>query len=169
MVETFCEREHTDHDKILDLLKKYNAVLLEKNHLMTFKKNTISGRNEEEVLIRIGEDCRINIQEILTFTDILISDYSSVMLDFVMLNRPMICWAYDYEFYRDIDSGLYYDIEDYAPGYITVTYEDTCTKLEEILSGIDLHTEKRKYVREKFMTYEKGNACEQTYNIVFGK
>lgn len=169
MVETFCEREHTDHDKILDLLKKYNAVLLEKNHFMTCKKNSISGRNEEEILIKIGGDYRINIQEMLTFTDILISDYSSVMLDFVLLNRPMICWVYDYEFYRDIDSGLYYDIEDYAPGYVTVTYEDTCTKLEKILSGIDLHPEKRSYVREKYMTYEKGNACEQTYNIVFGK
>jgi CDP-glycerol glycerophosphotransferase (TagB/SpsB family) len=120
-------------------------------------------------LIYLGEqdNLAINIQELLLITDILITDYSSVLFDFVLLDKPSICFAYDYEYYRDIDSGLYYEIEDYSAGRVTRSFEETCEELEQLLNGVDNYIHKRRYVREKYMPYDDGNACAKIFIAVF--
>ena len=101
------------------------------------------------------------------FTDILISDYSGVFLDYCILDRPMIHFAFDYEYYRDIDSGLYYDIEDFSGGAITKSFDETCKEIESILSGKDNYADKRHYVRNKYLEYEKGKASEIIVKTIF--
>lgn len=57
-----------------------------------------------------------DIQELYLVSDILITDYSSVMFDYSLLRRPMIFYTYDYEHYADNIRGFYYDLADEAPG-----------------------------------------------------
>src|SRR5699024_12553815 len=53
-----------------------------------------------------------DIQELLLLTDILITDYSSVMFDFANTKRPMLFYTYDLESYRDNLRGFYMDFEE---------------------------------------------------------
>ncbi len=48
--------------------------------------------------------------------DVLVTDYSSVMFDFVLTDRPVLLLVPDLEQYRDIERGFYFDIESRAPG-----------------------------------------------------
>ena len=55
-----------------------------------------------------------NINELYAISDVLISDYSSAFFDFSILEKPMLCYAFDYEEYS-CNRGLYIDIEKEMP------------------------------------------------------
>ncbi len=57
-----------------------------------------------------------DISDLYLVADVLITDYSSVMFDFVNTGRPMLFYTYDLESYRDDLRGFYFDLEAEAPG-----------------------------------------------------
>ena len=57
-------------------------------------------------------------QELLYITDLLISDYSSCVIDYLMLDRPIIFYLYD-NYEKVEENDLYFKLEDYAPCCIT--------------------------------------------------
>ncbi|MCI9977267.1 CDP-glycerol glycerophosphotransferase family protein [Clostridioides difficile] len=63
------------------------------------------------------------INDILIITDILITDYSSVIFDYSLLERPMIFFSYDLETYLD-ERNFYYDYKKLVPGPIAYTTDD---------------------------------------------
>lgn len=71
--------------------------------------------------------------------------------------------------YKSYDQGLYYDIKDFSAGKIAYTFDELIEELSMILSNQDLYSEKRKHVRDKFMTYEKGMASENIIQEVILK
>ena len=52
-----------------------------------------------------------HINELMLVSDLLISDYSSIFFDYSILERPMLCFAYDYEQYN-AERGVYFDIRE---------------------------------------------------------
>lgn len=67
---------------------------------------------ESRVKILADDD----ISKIYLISDLLITDYSSVMFDYANLKRPMLFYAYDLEHYRDSLRGFYFDYQDELPG-----------------------------------------------------
>jgi CDP-ribitol ribitolphosphotransferase len=59
-----------------------------------------------------------NEQELLLLSDILITDYSSIMIEFAVLNKPIIFFVYDYDSYISNERGFYYDFKKTVPGNI---------------------------------------------------
>lgn len=64
-----------------------------------------------------------DINDIFLVTDILITDYSSVFFDFSFLQRPMIFYPYDIEYYMKNQRSFYFDYEQIVPGPICYTSE----------------------------------------------
>ena len=57
-------------------------------------------------------------QKILLLSDILIADYSSIMVDYTILKKPIILFAYDLEDYLKNERGFYFDYNEKVPGKI---------------------------------------------------
>ena len=57
-----------------------------------------------------------DIYPLLKYTDILITDYSSIYFDFLLLNRPILFFDYDYDEYSSNMNGFVYDYQETAPG-----------------------------------------------------
>lgn len=57
-----------------------------------------------------------DISDLYLVADVLVTDYSSVMFDFVNTGRPMLFFTHDLEAYRDDLRGFYIDPEAEAPG-----------------------------------------------------
>lgn len=55
-------------------------------------------------------------QELLLISDILITDYSSIMIEFALLNKPIIFFTYDFESYLTEERGFYFDFKSTVPG-----------------------------------------------------
>ncbi|MGE5136324.1 MAG: CDP-glycerol glycerophosphotransferase family protein [Gemmatimonadota bacterium] len=65
-----------------------------------------------------------DIAELFLVSDVLITDYSSVMFDFAATGRPMVFFTYDLAQYRDQLRGFYFDFEAEAPGPLLATSEE---------------------------------------------
>ena len=65
-----------------------------------------------------------DIADLYLVSDILITDYSSVMFDYSLLKRPMFFFAYDIENYKNNLRGFYFDFLATAPGPIVKTTEE---------------------------------------------
>lgn len=105
-----------------------------------------------------------DINDLLLITDILITDYSSVIFDYSLLDKPLIYFVYDYEEYN-AERGLYFDFNDYIYGEITKNTEE----LIQAINSKNLMEEKRKKFIKKFMSACDGNATEKTCKWIFGE
>ncbi|MGF7143733.1 CDP-glycerol glycerophosphotransferase [Anaerotaenia torta] len=66
-------------------------------------------------------DLSYDISNLYLISDMLITDYSSVMFDYSLLRRPMFFFCYDLEEYKDTLRGFYFDFLAEAPGPVTMT------------------------------------------------
>ena len=71
-----------------------------------------------------------NVRKLLCMTDILIADYSSIAVEYSLLNRPIILYAFDKEWYLSEDRGFYFDYEKTAPGPIVENMQDLIDCIE---------------------------------------
>lgn len=63
-------------------------------------------------------------QELMLISDILITDYSSIMIEYGVLNRPILFFTYDLDSYLSNERGFYYDFETTVPGPIVRTSDE---------------------------------------------
>ncbi|PID82375.1 MAG: CDP-glycerol--glycerophosphate glycerophosphotransferase [Clostridiales bacterium] len=71
------------------------------------------------------------INDLLIISDVLISDYSSIFFDYCILERPIVCFGYDYELYKKI-RGFYYDIDKEIPNGVMKTEEEVLYHINNI-------------------------------------
>lgn len=70
------------------------------------------------------------LNDLLKISNIMISDYSSIMIDFSILERPIYCFAYDYEKYQK-ERGTAYDLRTELPNGIETNEDDLLKKIVE--------------------------------------
>ena len=63
-------------------------------------------------------------QELMLISDILITDYSSIMIEYSILNKPTVFFTYDLDEYLANERGFYYDFKTTVPGPIVHTSEE---------------------------------------------
>ncbi|WP_171052230.1 CDP-glycerol glycerophosphotransferase family protein [Vibrio sp. Hep-1b-8] len=61
------------------------------------------------------KECEPEICDFLSSYDLLVTDYSSISIDYLILDKPIIIFNYDYDIYS-IDNGFCFDFEEYNPG-----------------------------------------------------
>ena len=102
-----------------------------------------------------------DINDILPIAEILITDYSSVIFDWVLLNKPIIYYAYDKEDYQG-DRGLYYTFDEYVYGNVASTGDELIKAIEKA----DMMPSKRKEFRYRFMSACDGRATQRVLKLL---
>ncbi|MDZ5607030.1 bifunctional glycosyltransferase family 2 protein/CDP-glycerol:glycerophosphate glycerophosphotransferase [Bacillus pseudomycoides] len=102
-----------------------------------------------------------DIQELYLISDILITDYSSVMFDYANMNRPILFFTYDLELYRDNLRGLYIDFEKEAPGPLLRTTDEIVESIENIGRYETKNAKKFKAFRKKYCHFDNGEASKR--------
>jgi|SRR5699024_5492743 len=147
-------------------LKKWKRKLGEdysilfRSHSKVIKENDINYKNEWIIDVSNYHD----INDLMIASDILITDYSSVMFDYSILERPIICYTYDYEEYFT-KRGLYFDIRTELPG--GSISED---ELLNIIKNVNQHKEEIIRLVKKFKNryVEKyGDATFKALNNIY--
>ena len=103
--------------------------------------------------------------EALCAADILVSDYSSIMFEFLLLERPLISYIYDLDDYIK-DRGLFSPYETLIPGPYVFTQEELTKKLQTIDTWFDVDRIRR--YRQEFMSACDGHSTERIYQHLFG-
>lgn len=112
---------------------------------------------ESRQLLR--EDIQIN--QLLGMADALISDYSSVAVDFLILNRPMAFLLEDEREYSQSRGFIFDSIMNYLPGKKIHKPKDFMTFLDEVSKGIDSTLEERERIRKQFYKFTDGNNAKR--------
>lgn len=141
------------------LLQEQGAVLVEKQHPIVLNAMQLGGARANCIcVLSAAVSARIDLQELLLVGDRLITDYSSCFFDFETLRRPIVHFAYDYEFYKNTDSGLEYELQDVAGGAVVETEDALVAKLKETDEELLLQRGPR---AEELVAGEAGHACER--------
>ncbi len=111
-------------------------------------------------------DQSVDIASLYLVSDILITDYSSVMFDYSLLKRPMYFYCYDIEKYKNVLRGFYFDFEKSSPGPISETTEEL---IEHINNNVaDDYAEKYETFCNQYNPWDKGTASVDIINELFG-
>lgn len=161
-------KAHTDinlqFQKILSELSD-QYVFFVKLHPQTAKSDGISESDRtscEGSLFDVSNE--LGPEEALCAADILITDYSSIIFEFFLLERPVISYIYDLDDYVR-DRGFYYPYEELAPGPYVFTQEELIEKLKTVQDWFDVKAiQKRK---EDFMSACDGHSTERIYRYLF--
>ena len=102
-----------------------------------------------------------NLDTLMIASDILITDYSSIMFDYAILDRPIICYTYDYKEYEE-KRGMYFDVRDYL-----VSFENE-NELAEYLFSENLtdSIEKADRFKKKFVE-QYGCAAKKSVDLIY--
>ncbi len=97
------------------------------------------------------------IEELLCAADLCVTDYSSLIFEFALLERPMYFYAYDYEAYSR-ERGFYYPLDTFLPGPVCRTEEELA---QSVLHPQPADLDRVRVFREKFMSACDGHATER--------
>ena len=105
----------------------------------------------------------LSIEDLLCCADICISDYSSLVFEYSLFEKPMIFYAYDYDNYCDW-RGFYYDYSEFTPGPVVQTEDE----LLDSIKNIDTQFDKQRVIdfKEKFMGSCDGHATERIIELM---
>ena len=136
-------------------LEELNCFLKEKNVVLCVKRHPsqLVYKCEKKQLSNIcfinNEDLQnadVELYSFLRYTDALISDYSSVTVDYLLLCKPMAFSLDDFEAYKSTRGFVFEDPLCYMPGHHLYGYENMLEFVQDVAEGVDPYAEKRDMV-----------------------
>jgi len=106
----------------------------------------------------------IDTNSLLSIVDVLITDYSSILFDFMALARPIIYYTYDQDEYEK-ERGLYFPLEDLG-GEICKNQIELKASLVKVVTDNRIST-LQKEAQQKYCSYDDGKATKRVIDLVF--
>lgn len=113
----------------------------------------------KNVIIDLSDDDELN--DLLFVTDLLVTDYSSVVFEASLLNIPMMFYAYDlYDYISSRD--FYYDFEGFVPGKIVFSQRE----LVESICEKDFEQQRVDGFKNKFFDHLDGKSSQRVADLI---
>lgn len=151
----------------LDLIEKKlptNYVLLLKLHPFVaddfIKTREYYNRNGEICIYNVSEYKDVN--PLLLVSHTLVTDYSSVIFEYCILEKPMIFYAYDLERFSENGRGFYEDYQSYVPGPVVKSTKELLEVIEEEAFNIEEIIE----FKNQSFAYLDGKSAERFYQTI---
>ena len=148
-----------DFDLLKGRLSK-DYVIIVKYHYLVMEDIDWSDYKDFVYTFRADQD----IADLYLVSDMLITDYSSVMFDYSILNRPMFFFMYDLELYRDELRGFYSNVIEEIPGPISKTTEELISDIKRY--NPSLYKDKYKAFRDKYNKKDDGKASKRVIDCI---
>ena len=139
------------------------TVLLRLHYLYEGERATEPGRESARV---IDVTAHPSIESLCLAADCLLTDYSSVMFDYAVLDRPIVVHAPDWDVYRTL-RGTYFDLLADPPGAVTASNEELVDAFRSGTAWGDRAGLLRAAFRARFCALEDGRAAERVVRRVF--
>ena len=156
---TFRENGNSAFDQVRDEeWKTLNSFLEEHNCILGLRPHSYDNKNPPSITKNMESIVWISQEEftesnlILQFVDILIVDFSSIWIDFLLLNRPILGFAKDFDHYLNKERGFAYDFEETFPDTFTHNVDELIISLYQLLTNNNTIKEYN-YAKDKFHQY----------------
>jgi len=132
---TICIKRHP-------LQLKYECEELELSNIIFISNSDLDENN-------------INLYSFLKYTDGLITDYSSIAIDYILLNKPIAFVLEDLDKYANLRGFVFKNPKDYMPGHHLYSYSDLIKFISDIMQNKDIYIKERMKIKK-----EVHNECD---------
>ena len=163
--QTRFSEEHIEMEEIDEILNKYDANLVIKQHPYT--ESLIDDGDFENIAVTSES---ADMYPMLKYVDVLITDYSSIFFDYLLTNGELIFYPYDLGNYLE-NRGLYFEYDEITPGPKAYTPKQLNQTISSVLSRENSrkdnsHKKDRLNITDEFYRYQDGNAAERIHTEV---
>lgn len=159
--------EKTDAEALRIWLRQKGVRLLIKLHPKSKLRERFLELASEEIFLLAPE---ADPYVFLPYADALVTDYSSIYFDYLLMDRPVIFYKYDYEEYLSQSRELYFDYEEMTPGRKAADGAGLLEALENIdwEGHTDGYESERKRVRDYVFDNQEEPASKRLYQEILG-
>lgn len=154
----FYPVEQFNVNRLYEQLGKEYAIII-KHHPFTKERHKIKKEYADDI-IDMSSNSELN--DLLFITDLLITDYSSVVFEASLLDIPMLFYVYDLKQYV-ATRGFYYEFETFVPGKIVYEFED----IAPVIQAEDFHREKIDPFKRRFFDGLDGQSSKRTAALIY--
>ena len=156
-----------DYPELNELLAKYNIKLIVKLHpIQTAPDGTqrhfshLSVYSHDEFV-----NSEYDMYTLVANSDGLIGDYSTVSMQYLLLDRPEAFVVPDIEDYAGNRGFVFDNPEDYMGGHIIKTKNEFRQFIKDFAEGNDVYHDKRHWVCDQVFKYKDANCCERCVKL----
>lgn len=149
--------EKFDAKKVLEQLGDEYVIII-KHHPFVEMKHPVDESVKDRVLDLSTES---EINDLLFITNLLITDYSSVIFEASLLDIPMLFYAFDLEDYV-VNRDFYYPFKNFVPGKIVRNMEQIC----KAITNEDYELDKVKTFKHRFFDHLDGKSSERVAEFI---
>ena len=161
----------TDLQDVYKLIQIIEDSIDTKEYQVLVKLHQIVYHYLKENQVELGDaqakfiPATMDTNEILSVTDVLISDYSSIFYDFMLTGKPILFYVPDAENFEDY-RGLYYGFDN-LPGPAVSSPEKLGELLKDIPAAVSSYQEKYAKARVQICPRDDGNVCRRIVDVMF--
>jgi len=141
-----------DSARFFDILEKNDYVFFNKGH---FYDQNADIRIENERFLNVNDNMYDDLYAFIKDMDILITDFSSVYFDFILLERPVILAPFDFDEYVSKERPLQFDYNEQEGVQV-----HNWTELFDVLENRSYYNSSKENVA-KFHKHQDGNSCQR--------
>jgi CDP-glycerol glycerophosphotransferase len=144
-------------------LKAHNALLVVKLHPFEEKQYTDLNLPENAILVKsdVFNSNSISLYDILNAFDVLVTDYSSIYFDYLLLNRPIIFVNCDLGEYKNVRGLVFEDYGFWTPGPKTKTFTEFNTQLNLSLENKSYFGNERSLINKLINEHTDNNSSRR--------
>lgn len=156
-----------EYEKLNDVCKENDVKLFVKLHNA---QNTESLEKKQYSHLEIMSDADFvgkgyELYRFMMQTDFILADYSSVFLQYLLLDKPMAFVVPDFEEYKEKRGFMFENPTDYMPGPIIKQQSQLYSFLHDIANDVDDYVEDRIRVKDIIHFYKDGDNCRRALEI----
>jgi len=160
-----------DMRDLCSFLKERKITIIIRPHPSDLKRQRDSSfwknlNNLNKVVRIIAHNEPVDVQLLLSLSNCLITDYSSIYHDYLLLNKPIIFLPYDIDEYSQKTGGFNVDYNEFTPGPKPKTQKEFLGYLEMFYKKEDPYSERRFKIRNIVHKYKDGQSCRRVYELI---
>ena len=158
------ERYDFDFQAVDSFLKEQNIQFYIKLHPYNIPSKKLLKYIErtQNMVFYDGPD----IYDCLSSFDILITDYSSIYFDFLLLDRPIIFTSFDLKHYLKNDREFYYSYNDVTPGPKAMDWGEALDCIRTYIENPMLYRDARRAMLKRFHSFRDSEASKRVFNEI---
>jgi CDP-glycerol glycerophosphotransferase (TagB/SpsB family) len=151
-----CERLHK-------FLEEHEAMLLMRGHVGV---RTEYGKFPSQRIIEFDAGVCPDVYDVLREVDVVITDYSSIYVDFLLLDRPVIFAANGLEEYKEKWGLMVDDYDFWTPGPKVSTFQEFLAALEDAFACPQRYSKTRRMINSLLNYHQDENSCAKTIEMI---
>jgi CDP-glycerol glycerophosphotransferase len=127
-------------------------------------KTDISRFLNSERIILLSDKVVDDIMDVLSCFDMLITDYSSIYIDYLLMNKPVLFLPYDYNEYIK-NRGLLFDYQEFTPGPKPTSFIEFKNEIDNLLIDQQYYSTERIKINNFFNEIGDGS-CNRIVDFI---